>query len=218
LQVRNALILGLTEMVCRREAEDLQHVLRIQRFCRVLAEEATGTPSLTDQIDENFITMLECCSPLHDIGKVALPDHILSKVGVLNMEERLIMQAHTVIGAETLQNVAKRHGAAVAFLQMAIDITRHHHEHYDGQGYPDRLKGNDIPLAARILSICDTYDGLRSRRAYKPAFSHSAALQLIFENSPGQFDPLLLQAFRRCEPEFERIFSSMQGVTVHPAV
>ncbi len=122
-----------------------------------------------------------------------------------------MMQSHTVIGAETLQNVARRHGAAVAFLQMAIDITRHHHERYDGQGYPDRLKGNDIPLAARIVAICDTYDGLRSRRAYKPAFKHSAALQLMFENSPGQFDPLLLQAFRRCEPEFERIHLAMQS-------
>ena len=107
LQVRNALILGLTDMVCRRDAEDLQHVLRMQRYCRVLAEEATGTPSLADQIDQNFIAMLECCSPLHDIGKVALPDHILNKVGILDMEERLIMQTHTVIGAETLQNVAQ---------------------------------------------------------------------------------------------------------------
>jgi putative two-component system response regulator len=94
---------------------------------------------------------------------------------------------------------------------MAIDIARHHHERYDGQGYPDRLKGNDIPLAARIVAICDTYDGLRTRRPYKPAFNHSAALKLMFENSPGQFDPLLLQALRRCEPEFERVFSSIQG-------
>ncbi len=211
LQVRNALVLGLTDMVCRRDAENLQHVLRIRQYCRILAEEATGIPSLADQVDQNFISMLECCSPLHDIGKIALPDHILNKVGVLNVEERLIMQTHTVIGAETLQNVASRHGAAVAFLQMAIDIARHHHERYDGQGYPDRLKGNDIPLAARIFAICDTYDGLRSRRPYKPEFRHSAALQLMFENSPGQFDPLLLQAFRRCEPEFERVFHSTQG-------
>jgi putative two-component system response regulator len=121
------------------------------------------------------------------------------------------MQTHTVIGAETLQNVARRHGATVAFLQMAIDIARHHHERYDGQGYPDRLKGNDIPLAARFVAICDTYDGLRTRKPYKPSFSHSAALTLMFENSPGPFDSLLLQAFRRCEPEFARLFSSMQG-------
>ena len=146
VQVRNALVLGLTDLVCRRDAENIQHVLRVQRFCRILAEEATGVPSLADQIDQNFIAMLECCAPLHDIGKVALPDYILTKAGNYDAEERLIMQTHTVIGAETLQNVAQRHGSAVAFLQMAIDIARHHHERYDGQGYPDRLRGNDIPL------------------------------------------------------------------------
>ena len=211
VQVRNALVLGLTDMVCRRDVENFQHVLRLQRFCRLLAEEATGVPSLADQIDQNFIAMLECCAPLHDIGKVALPDSILNKAGNFDAEERLMMQTHTVIGAETLQNVAQRHGSAVAFLQMAIDIARHHHERYDGQGYPDRLRGNDIPLAARIVSICDAYDGLRTRRSYKPALSHSVTLEMMLENSPGQFDPLLLQAFRRCASEFERVYREMPG-------
>jgi response regulator RpfG family c-di-GMP phosphodiesterase len=211
VQVRNALVLGLTDMVCRRDAENIQHVLRLQRFCRLLAEEATGVPSLADQIDQNFIAMLECCAPLHDIGKVALPDYILTKAGNFDAEERLIMQTHTVIGAETLQNVAQRHGSAVAFLQMAIDIARHHHERYDGQGYPDRLRGNDIPLAARIVAICDAYDSLRTRQSYKPALGHSATLEIMLENSPGQFDPLLLQAFRRCASEFERVYREMPG-------
>jgi putative two-component system response regulator len=106
----------------------------------------------------------------------------------------------------TLQRVALRHGAAVAFLQMAIDIARHHHERYDGKGYPDRLAGGDIPLAARIVTVGDVYDGLRCRRAYKPAIAHAYALELILESSPGQFDPLLLQAVRGCGPQFERIF------------
>lgn len=211
VQVRNALVLGLTDLVLRREAENVNHVLRLQRFCRVLAEEATGVPSLADQIDQNFIGMLECCAPLHDIGKVALPDCLLTKAGSFDVEERLMMQTHTVIGAETLQNVAKRHGSAVPFLQMAIEIARHHHERYDGQGYPDRLRGNDIPLAARIVTICDTYDGLRTRRSYKPALSHSATLELMLESSPGQFDPLLLQAFGRCNAEFEHIYRSVAG-------
>src|SRR5207247_5647669 len=98
---------------------------------------------------------------LHDIGKASLPDHLLVKSGNLEADERLFMQTHTVIGAETLQNVARRVGSAVAFLQMATDIARHHHERYDGQGYPDGLKGSAIPLAARLLSIGDVYDGLR---------------------------------------------------------
>jgi putative two-component system response regulator len=94
---------------------------------------------------------------------------------------------------------------------MAIDIARHHHERYDGQGYPDRLRGNDIPLAARIVAICDAYDGLRTRRSYKPALGHAATLEMMLENSAGIFDPLLLQAFRRCHTEFEHVYREMQG-------
>jgi response regulator RpfG family c-di-GMP phosphodiesterase/serine/threonine protein kinase len=205
VHVRNALVLALTDLVCKRDVESIFHVMRLQRYSRALAEEATGTPSLAGQIDRNFIQMLESCAPLHDIGKIGLPDYILGKTGNLDVEERQIMQTHTTIGAETLQNVAERHGSAVAFLQMAIDIARHHHERFDGQGYPDRLAGNDIPLAARIIAIADVYDGLRTRRAYKPALGHSAALQVIVEGCKGQFDPLLLQAFQRCASRFEEI-------------
>jgi response regulator RpfG family c-di-GMP phosphodiesterase len=205
VQVRNAMVLALTDLVCKRDVESIYHVMRVQRYCRVLAEEATGIPHFASQIDRNFIQMLECCAPLHDIGKIVLPDHILGKAGQLDVEERYIMQTHTTIGAETLQNIAQRHGSAVVFLQMAIDIARHHHERYDGQGYPDRLAGHDIPLAARILAIGDVYDGLRTRRNFKPALTHAAALHIMLECSSGQFDPLLLQAFRRCAPQFEQI-------------
>jgi len=93
----------------------------------------------------------------------------------------------------------------MAFLQMAMDIVRHHHERYDGKGYPDRLVGNAIPLAARIVTIADVYDALRSRRVYKPALSHAASIQIMVEASPGQFDPLLLQAFQCCADKFEQI-------------
>ena len=125
---------------------------------------------------------------------------------LLNADERLLMQTHTTIGADTLQKVAKRHGFARAFLEMGIEITRHHHERHDGKGYPDRLAGDDIPLAARILAIADVYDALRSRRIYKPALSHDTTLRMMLQESPGHFDPSLLQAFQRCTPEFERIF------------
>ena len=148
---------------------------------------------------------------MHDIGKAGLPDHILTKAGNLDAEERLAMQNHTVIGAETLQKVAERHGEAVAFLQMAIDIARSHHERYDGKGYPDRLAGGDIPLAARALAVGDVYDGLRSRRAYKPALTHAAAVQMMTEGPGGQFDPALLQTFRRCADQFDQVFREMPG-------
>ena len=153
--------------------------------------------------------MMECCAPLHDIGRVGLPDHILMKPGKFTADERVLMQAHTTVGADTLREVAQEHGSALAFLQMAIDITRHHHERYDGTGYPDRLAGDAIPLAARIVAIGDVYDALRSRRVYKPALSHAASVQLMTEASSGQFDPALLQVFLSCGSEFDRIFREL---------
>ncbi len=202
---RNALVLTLAKLVTQRDSEAGGHLTRIQRYCRCLATEAAKMPNFAGQIDDNFIEMLECCAPLHDIGKVGLPDHILMKPGKLTVEERIVMQAHTIIGSDTLRDVAKQHGLALAFLQMAMDITRHHHERYDGTGYPDRLSGNAIPLAARIVGLCDVYDALRARRSYKPALSHIAAMQMMTQVLEGHFDPVLLQAFHKVEPEFDRI-------------
>ncbi len=206
VHARNGLVLALAKLVAHRDIETGAHLMRIQRYCRVLAEEAVQTPSFAGQIDQHFIEMLECCAPLHDIGKVGLPDHILMKPGKLTPDERILMQAHTVIGADTLKEVAQQYGFALGFLQTAIDITRHHHERFDGTGYPDRLAGTDIPLAARVVAIGDVYDALRSRRVYKPALSHAAALQLMTEASPGHFDPALVAVFQRCAERFDRVF------------
>lgn len=210
VHARNALVLALAELVTQRDLEATSgHLVRMRRYCRVLAEEAAGTQAFSAQIDPNFVAMLECCAPLKDIGKVGLPDHILLKPGRLEPDERIIMQSHTVLGAETLKKVAKRHGSGVAFLRMAVDVARHHHERFDGKGYPDRLGGNNIPLAARIVSIADVYDALRSRRAYRPSLEHPAALEFMTEASPGQYDPSLIQAFLRAGDEFNRIFEDV---------
>jgi response regulator RpfG family c-di-GMP phosphodiesterase len=206
VQSRNALVLALARLVEQRDSDNSGHLLRLQRYCRALAEQAAPLPPFRGLINAHFVEMLECCAPLHDIGKVSLPDHILLKPGKLSPEERFLMQAHTTIGADTLKQVAERNGTALAFLQTAIDITRYHHERYDGTGYPDRLAGEDIPLSARIVAVADVYDALRSRRVYKPALSHSAAVQLMTEASSGHFDPALLKAFLQCAPEFDRIY------------
>jgi response regulator RpfG family c-di-GMP phosphodiesterase len=211
VDARNALVLALAKLIEYRDAETGPHLRRLQRFSRCLAEEAARLPLFAAQIDQGFIQMLECCVPLHDIGKVGLPDHLLMKPGKLDSNERLLMQTHTVMGAETLAEVARQHGRALAFMQMAIDIARHHHERWDGTGYPDRLAGSAIPLAARLVAVADVYDALRSRRSYKPALSHAAALQVMAEGSEGQFDPALVQALRCCAGQFEQIFNEIGG-------
>ncbi|MBY0528270.1 MAG: protein kinase [Gemmataceae bacterium] len=206
VDARNALVLALAKLVEYRQTETSAHLTRIQRFAKTMAEEAAQAPHFAAHINRDFVQLLECCAPLHDIGTVALPDHILLKPGRLTAEERLLMQAHTTIGADTLQEVARQHGSAMAFLQMAIDIARHHHERFDGSGYPDRLTGDTIPLAARIVTVADVYDALRSRRIYKPPLSHAAAVQIMTEASQGQFDPALLEVLPRCASRWEAIF------------
>jgi putative two-component system response regulator len=206
VEVRNALVLALARLVEHREGIVSARQTRMQRYCRTLAVEASTTPGFASQINDGFVDMLACCAPMHDIGKISLPDHILLKPGRLNPDERIVMQTHTSAGADTLKHIAATHGGALAFLDMAADIARHHHERWDGSGYPDRLSGADIPLAARLVTICDVYDALRSRRAHKPALSHPAAMQLMTEACAGQFDPGVFAVFLRRAPEFERTF------------
>jgi response regulator RpfG family c-di-GMP phosphodiesterase len=208
VDARNALVLSLAKLVERRDTETGAHLLRLQRYSRCLAEEAALLPAHAAGIDTAFIGVLECCAPLHDIGKMGLPDHILLKPGKLTAEERQVMERHTVMGSEVLEEVARQHGFARAFLQMGIDIARHHHERWDGTGYPDRLAGTAIPLAARLVTLADVYDALRSRRVYKPALSHAVTVATMTESS-GQFDPALLQVFLRCGPRLERIYQEL---------
>jgi response regulator RpfG family c-di-GMP phosphodiesterase/serine/threonine protein kinase len=206
-QARDVLIFAMAKMAELRGQETGGHLQRMQAYVRVLAEQAQRLPSFAPAIDGDFIGMLERCVLLHDIGKVAIPDHVLLKPGKLDAEERSIMESHTTLGASMLEAVARQHGAScLAFLQMAIDIVRHHHERWDGAGYPDGLAGGTIPLAARIVTIADVYDAMRSKLVYKPGLSHSAVRRLMGYAAQGHFDPALLVAFQQCEANFEQIF------------
>ena len=200
LDAHNALVVALADLVAIRDHETGDHLQRLQRYCKVLAENAAAQ-EFASQIDANFVQMLECCAPLHDIGKAGLPDHILLKPGKLTADEFAVMKTHTTIGADILEKVANTHHFDRSFLDMATNITRHHHERFDGTGYPDRLAGQQIPLAARIVAIADVYDALRSRRIYKPAFSHADVMRIMLHESPGHFDPALLKVF-------EHVFNS----------
>jgi response regulator RpfG family c-di-GMP phosphodiesterase/serine/threonine protein kinase len=205
-QAQDVLIFAMAKMAETRGLETGAHLLRMQGYVRVLAEEAMRLPAFAGRIDGPFIRMLERCVLLHDVGKVSVPDHVLLKPGRLDAEERTIMESHTLVGASLLEAVVRQHGVCLAFLQMAIDVARHHHERFDGTGYPDGLDGEAIPLPARIVTLCDVYDALRSKLVYKPGLSHVAARRLILDPEKGQFDPALLVAFRHCEASFQQIF------------
>jgi len=209
--VRNALVLAIARLVEEREGRGTGHPVRMQKYCRTLAEAAAEHSNFSNQIDCAFVELLECCAPLHDIGRVGLPDHVLLKVGPLTPEERMTMETHTIIAADAIKQVVPPEGVAgELFLEMAADVTRHHHERHDGTGYPDRLAGDDIPLSARLVAVGDVYDALRCRRLYKPALPHAAAVQIIMQNSPGHFDPAILDVFKQVAPKFEAIFKATQ--------
>jgi response regulator RpfG family c-di-GMP phosphodiesterase/serine/threonine protein kinase len=203
---QDVLIFAMAKMAELRGLETGAHLLRLQSYVRVLAEEAMRLSPFQGRIDAAFVRMLERCVLLHDVGKVAIPDHILLKPGRLEPEERSIMESHTLVGASILGSVAGQQGANQAFLHMATEIARHHHERFDGTGYPDGLAAESIPLAARIVAIADVYDALRSKLVYKPGLSHTASRRLILDANARQFDPALLVAFRQAETSFEQIF------------
>ena len=203
---RAALPLVLTRLLEHCATETPGHLQRVSRYCRSLAEEAARMPAFAPVIDHSFVQALEIYAPLHDLGKLAVPEYILKKPGRLTAEERILMQEHTAIGAGILQDVARLHSAGVPQLPMAYDIVRHHHERFDGTGYPDQLAGDAIPLAARIVAFADVYDALRSRQVYKPALSQSATMQIMTQGSEGHFDPLLLATLASCAVRWEAIF------------
>ncbi|HCS38656.1 MAG TPA: two-component system response regulator [Anaerolineaceae bacterium] len=193
----------LTRAVEYKDEDIGTHIQRISECTRELGR-------LLHQ-EEVFINMLFVASPLHDVGKIGIPDHILLKPGALTSEEWQIMKGHTTIGANILGNRNS------PFLKMGAEIALNHHERWDGGGYPNGLKENDIPLSARIMNICDIYDALRSKRPYKPALSHLEVLDIISNGDertrPEHFDPVILHEFKENHLTFQEIYDEY-GVAV----
>lgn len=209
-EAHNALLFAMAKFAESRDGETPGHLRRMQRYTRALAVEASKSPLWHGLVDARFLELLERCVPLHDIGKIGLPDDILLKPSSLSPTERQLVQTHSVIGDQILEALGREYGSALEFLGMARVIVRHHHERFDGKGYPDRLVGDAIPPAARLVAVADVYDALRRMRMYKPAMSHQNAIRTMLERSPGQFDPTLLEAFKQCHPEFERIYQEIE--------
>ena len=184
------------------------HIKRTQEYVKTLALELSKLPVLTDVVTADYIERLFKSAPLHDIGKIAIPDHILLKPGKLTVEEFEVIKTHSKTGAEMLRKAQLYTSDNNGFLQVAIEIARYHHEKWDGNGYPDNLRGEAIPLAARIMAVADVYDALTTVRPYKSAFSHHEACNMISDGSGAHFDPLVVAAFEKCESRFVEISST----------
>jgi len=201
LESRDLMIFAMAKLAESRDKDTGAHLERIREYSRILADELSRWPQYCDLIDGDYVQLIYQTSPLHDIGKVGVPDSILLKPGPLTPDEIAVMQRHTLLGGETLHSVAQSRPEAL-FLSMAQDIALTHHERFDGTGYPRGLKGQQIPLCGRIVALADVYDALTSKRVYKPAFDHARARAIILEGRGTQFDPNIVQAFINREQEF----------------
>lgn len=211
IEARGALVLALAKLVEARSNETGPHLTRLQKYSRILTAAAAEMPVFMDRLTPDVRRTIEQAAPLHDIGKVAIPDAVLNKPGRLTPEEFTEMKKHSAAGADTLAQVRVASQFASAFLFTAEEIARHHHEKWNGSGYPDGLSGQSIPLSARVVAVADVYDALRSPRVYKKGYTHEEAVDIIMSESPGHFDPALLAAFALVHPEFATVYDEMTG-------
>lgn len=181
------------------------HIRRTQEFIGVLAEKLAKIPSFSAILTEDYIDRLKKSAPLHDIGKIGIPDNILLKPGRLDDEEMEIMRTHAQKGIDILSKAQSYIETDSEFLMMAINVAGGHHEKWDGSGYPKALKGEEIPLCARLMAVADVYDALTNQRPYKKAFSHEKAVEMMLEMSHTHFDPTIMQAFENSLEEFRYI-------------
>lgn len=226
---RNSLLMVeiLSHIVEFRNGESGLHVLHIRMITEFLMKELAKFDGFF-KFSDSYISMVVNASALHDIGKIMIPDEILNKPGKLTSEEFEIIKTHSAVGAQMLENVP--YYEQEELIQIAHDICRWHHERYDGKGYPDGLKGDEIPIPVQIVAVADVYDALTSKRVYKPAYSHEKAMEMILNGECGAFHPVLMECFRQSgkrlkerissytEQEFMRIESqSMKEEFLHNA-
>ena len=209
-------IFALARLAESRDLETGKHIERVQKYARILAQQLGTTEKYAGVVDDSFVRLVHQTSPLHDIGKVGIPDAILLKPGKLNGREMEIMRTHAKIGAETLDAALERFPNA-RFLRMARDIAAGHHERFDGKGYPDGIAGEAIPLAARIVALADVYDALTSRRVYKPAMAHEAARGILVAERGKHFDPDVVDGFLAREGEFMATCAALKDSEEGPA-
>jgi HD-GYP domain-containing protein (c-di-GMP phosphodiesterase class II) len=203
MRAHQGLIISLAELAESRDAVTGAHLYRVRDYCTLLAKLMAADPRFENDVTAEFIEAIYLVSPLHDIGKVGIPDSILNKAGRLTPDEFEIIKTHTQIGARHIARVLEF--CDLKMFQIARRLILSHHERYDGHGYPSRLKGEDIPLEARIMAIADAYDALLSKRSYKEAFSHEFAVRSIREDAGSRFDPDIVDIMLSHIDQFEEI-------------
>jgi putative two-component system response regulator len=206
--MQEAIIVAMASMAETRDQETGNHIRRTQNYVRAVAKHLQTHPRFAAELSDEAIELLYRSAPLHDIGKVGIPDRILLKQGNLDREEFELMKMHAVYGRDTIMLVEKHIGGSNSFLMFAREIAHSHQEKWDGSGYPQNLVGEEIPLSARLMAVADVYDALISKRVYKPAFTHEQALDVMRKGRGSHFDPDVLDAFFDIESEFARIASA----------
>jgi response regulator RpfG family c-di-GMP phosphodiesterase len=204
-QIRDVTIIAMATLAETRDNETGNHLRRTQTYIRVLADKLRSHPRFVDYLNDETIESLYKLAPLHDIGKVGIPDHILRKQGKLTPEEYDIMKTHPTLGGDALAAAEASLPVPNRFLHIGREIAAGHHEKWDGSGYPLGLEGDDIPISARLMALADVYDALICKRVYKKAFSHAEAVTFIRDGRGTHFDPDVVDAFLSIEDEFAQI-------------
>lgn len=202
IRAKDAIIFAMASLAEVRDNETGNHIHRTQHYVQTLAKAAQ--PFFPDQLDDGLVEVIFKSAPLHDIGKVGVPDKILLKPGKLDAEEYEVMKTHAELGRRAIAAAEQKLGAST-FLSLAKEIAYSHHEKWDGSGYPQQLAGTDIPLSGRLMAIADVYDALVSKRVYKQAMSHGDAVDLIRGERGRHFDPTLVDVFLSVAPSFDEI-------------
>lgn len=204
-ELQDVAMVSMGALAESRDPETGNHIRRTQHYVRLLAEKLSVIPQFSELLTAENITMLFKSAPLHDIGKVGIPDNILLKPGKLTDDEFVIMKRHAEYGRDAIKSAVNTMQEANNFLRFAMEIAYYHHEKWDGSGYPQGLKENDIPISARLMAIADVYDALISRRVYKPPFSHEKSVAIIEEGRGTHFDPVMVDAFIQISEDFYQI-------------
>jgi putative two-component system response regulator len=203
--IQDVTIRAMASLAETRDTDTGNHIRRTQEYVRLLAEKLQKHPRFAYFLSDDNIMLLYKSAPLHDIGKVGIPDRILLKPGKLTPEEMEIMKTHTTLGRDAIAAAEAELGVAVSFLGFAKEIAYSHQEKWDGSGYPEGLAGDAIPISARLMAVADVYDALISRRVYKPAMSHEKAVTIIAQGRGSHFDPDITDAFLSLAEEFHAV-------------